>query len=156
KGTPTIVTPLGVGGLTFTDEVATANALISKVKAAGAQIIAVVVHQGGVPASGPINACGLSSTDTITAIAQGLDPAVDLVISGHTNFAYVCPDLGGTTKLVTQASSFGRVITRIDLTYDPAQQKVTQKSAYNHVVYRNVTEDPAAKVLVDGYNQISA
>src|SRR5262249_25166019 len=156
KDTPTIVTPLGVGGLTFTDEVATVNALVPQLKAAGAQVIVVVVHQGGVPASGPINACGLSDTDTITTITKGLDPAVDLVISGHTHFAYVCPGLGGTDKLVTQASSFGRVITRIDVTYDPKQKKVTQKGAYNHVVYRNVTEDPSAKALVDSYNAISA
>jgi 5'-nucleotidase len=156
EGTPSIVTPLGVGGLTFTSEVSTANALVPVVKAAGAQVIAVVVHQGGVPAPGKINDCGVPANDPITTISQGLDPAIDLVISGHTHFAYVCPDLGGSGKLVTQASSFGRVITRIDLVYDPNQKKVTTKSAYNHVVYRNVAENGAAKALVDAYNVIAA
>jgi hypothetical protein len=41
--------------------------------------------------------------------------AVDVVISGHTHQAYNCVI---NNKLVTSASSFGRLVTDIDLTID--------------------------------------
>ena len=41
----------------------------------------------------------------ITAIVNGLDPRVDVVVSAHTHQPYICTIDG---KLVTSASSFGR------------------------------------------------
>ena len=43
-----------------------------------------------------------------------------MVISGHTHQPYVCnvPDPNGQPRLVTSASSFGRLFTETDLTYD--------------------------------------
>ena len=47
KGTPGIVTPTGVAGLTFNDEAATVNALVPRLRAQGIESIVVLVHQGG-------------------------------------------------------------------------------------------------------------
>ncbi len=41
------MTPAGVAGLTFGDEAATANALVPKLKAEGADLIVLLIHQGG-------------------------------------------------------------------------------------------------------------
>jgi 5'-nucleotidase len=106
KGTPLIVTPTGVAGLSFKDEAATVNALVPKLRALGAEAIVVMVHQGSfqnkVLGADPtltttdINGCVgnlLNSDGTasdITTIVSQLDDAVDLVISGHTHAAYNC------------------------------------------------------------------
>ena len=50
KDTPSIVTASGVEGLEFTDEVATANALVPVLRAQGVKAIIVLIHQGGIPA----------------------------------------------------------------------------------------------------------
>ena len=47
KGTATLVSPAGVAGLAFTDEAATANALVPRLKAQGAEAIVLLIHQGG-------------------------------------------------------------------------------------------------------------
>ena len=47
KGTPGIVTPTGVAGLTFKDEADTVNALVPRLRAQGIESIVVLVHQGG-------------------------------------------------------------------------------------------------------------
>ena len=47
KETVTLVTPAGVAGLTFAEEAATANAAIPALKAAGADAIVLLIHQGG-------------------------------------------------------------------------------------------------------------
>ena len=106
KGTPGIVTPTGVAGLTFKDEAATVNALVPRLRAQGIESIVVLVHQGGFqnllngvqnqPITSDINGCtgdlkNSDGTDSdIRAIVKQLDDAVDLVISGHTHAAYNC------------------------------------------------------------------
>ena len=47
KATPTMVSPAGVKGLRFEDEAATANALVPQLRAQGADVIVVAIHEGG-------------------------------------------------------------------------------------------------------------
>ena len=99
RGTPQIVTPTGVAGLTFTDEADTVNALVPRLHALGVQAIVLLIHQGGFQTSpnvGDINGCdgdlrnSDGSSSDIGAIVSRLDDSVDLVISGHTHAAYNC------------------------------------------------------------------
>ena len=99
KGTPGIVTPTGVAGLSFQDEADTVNALVPRLRAQGIEAIVVLVHQGGFQTSpnvGDINGCdgNLKNSDgsksDIENIVNRLDDAVDLVISAHTHAAYNC------------------------------------------------------------------
>jgi 5'-nucleotidase len=46
KETPSYVTPSGVAGLTFRDEAETVNALVPRMKAEGADVIVLLIHQG--------------------------------------------------------------------------------------------------------------
>jgi 5'-nucleotidase len=137
EGTGNIVSANRIKGISFADEADTANALIPKVKAAGADVIVVLIHEG-VSNTGDINnpKCdGVSGT--LFGIIDRLDPAVDVVVSGHTHQAYVC-DYGNINKdrpiLLTSAGSRGQIVTRIDLMVDPVSGKVLSKSARNLVV----------------------
>ena len=164
KATPSIVTPTGVAGLEFKDEVATVNALIPELRAQGIEAIAVLIHEGGVQTGTlfDINACeGNMANTAIGGIVKQLDNAVDVVVSGHSHQAYICrlPNEAGRNVLVTSASSQGRLLTDIDLTIDPATRDVTAAVATNRLVVRNdpeVVADAALAKLVKGYSDLIA
>ena len=92
-----LVTPSGVAGLTFADEAATANALVPMLKAQGADTIVLLLHQGG-NADRLLGRSGLPRPAKATSCRSStkLDPAIQLVVSGHTHKAYPCelPDRG--------------------------------------------------------------
>jgi len=175
KETPTIVTPSGVAGLTFKDEVETVNKLVPKLRAKGADAIVVLMHQGGFqditanPSITDINACasadgsgqldGSDSSAHLRNIVAGFKDGVDLVISGHTHAAYNCllPNKQGRRIPVTSASAFGRVITDIDLTIDRKTRRVAGVAALNKVVDRSSTAivpDAGIKAIVDNYTAL--
>jgi 5'-nucleotidase len=151
EGTPTIVTPSGVAGLSFKDEVATVNALVPELKKQGVETIVVLLHEGGF-ATGLYSECvGISGP--VFDIARGFDPEVDVVVAGHTNAAHIC-DIDG--KLVTSAASFGRLVTDIDLTIDEVTGDVTAKSAQNVIVTRTVAKDAAQTAIIGKYDALAA
>lgn len=148
KDTPGIVMPTGVAGLDFQDEAATVNALIPKLRAQGIEAIVLLVHEGSAQtgALADINACeGQLAGSPLAGIVRRLDDAVDLVISGHTHAAYNCrlSNASGRAIPVTSAASFGRVLTEVDLTLDPATRDVTEARARNLLVVRNDASVPA-------------
>lgn len=159
KATPTIVTPTGVAGLEFRDEAQTVNSLVPELRAQGIESIAVLVHEGGFQTGtlGDINGCEGSLLDSAIAnIVKQLDDAVDLVISAHTHAAYNCklPNAKGRLITVTSANAYGKLITDVDVTIDPATRDITTVSATNRLVARNdtsVTPDPAIVKIVAAY-----
>src|SRR5215213_4568729 len=153
EGTPLIVSPSGIAALNFLDEAATVNALVPQLKAKGIQTIVVLIHEGGVPAApAPYNGCtGISGP--IVDIVNNLDDEVDVVISGHTHQPYNCVIDG---KIVTSAFSFGRLVTKVDLTINRATGEVETMTAENKVVTRDVPKASLLTALVDKYNAIAA
>lgn len=148
KGTDGLVSPENLGGTRFTDEAATINALVPRLKAQGADAIVVLIHQGGRTGGKP-NPSGCTDFNAgILPILDQLDTRVDVVISGHTHWAYIC-DYGAINPakpfLVTSAGVFGELVTDISLTIDPATHKVSAKKARQVIVqspgYRNVRGD---------------
>jgi 5'-nucleotidase len=158
EGTPTIVTPAGVAGLEFDDEVQTVNRYAASLRRKGVNAIFVLIHQGGQQnppyANGfqDINGCDNLSGD-ILPIIHGLSSFVDVVASAHTHQAYNCRIDG---KLVTSASSFGRLITEFDLTLSKKTRDVVAATAVNHIVTRDVTPDAKVQAIVDEYKAKSA
>ena len=146
KGTPTIVSPSGVAGLAFEDEIATTNALVPVLEAQGVDAILVLVHQGGFQ-SGTYNDC-VGLTGDILPIAMGLDPKVAAIASAHTHVAYNCMVNG---RPLTQAASYGRVLTQFELSVDTGTHQVKSITANNIAVTREVTPDPAVEAVVDRY-----
>jgi len=153
EGTPIIVSPAGVAGLNFLDEAETVNALIPGLKSKGIETIVVLIHEGGVQAlPAPYNGCvGISGP--IVDIVNNFDDAVDVVISGHTHNAYNCVI---DNKLVTSASSFGRIVTDVDLKINRDTGDVVSMSANNVIVTRDVAKDSFLTALIDKYNAIAA
>ena len=162
KATPTKVMPSGVAGLAFHDEAQTVNALIPELRALGIESIVVLLHEGGVQTGtlGDINGCeGNLAGSPIAGIVKQLDNAVDLVVSGHTHEAYNCrlPNATGRTVSVTSASAFGRVLTDIDVTIDPATRDITKTVATNRLVVQSdpaIVADAGVAKIVAGYRAL--
>ena len=155
KGTPNIVTPAGVAGLSFKDEADTANALIPQLKAQGADAIVVVIHEGGTTTVGYNDKSCAGLSGDILPILNKLDTSVDVVISGHTHRSYVC-DYGKTNPakpfLLTSAGQYGTLLTDINLTIDTRTRKVTAKAADNVIVQGEAFTSGATTVaLTDQY-----
>ncbi len=137
KDTPSVVTPAGVAGLQFTDEVETINRLVPELVTQGAAAIVVLVHQGGFTTASKVNdkTCpGLNGE--IISLTDRLDSRIDAVISGHTHAEYNCTRPDG--KILTQTGFYGRMVTKLDLVINPDTNRVTSKSAQNIVTVNNV------------------
>ncbi|MGH6706969.1 MAG: bifunctional metallophosphatase/5'-nucleotidase, partial [Sphingomicrobium sp.] len=152
KETATLVTPAGVAGLTFADEAATANAAVPALRGAGADAIVLLIHQGG-RSSGGYNDKSCPDFDgDIVPILDKLDPAIDVVVSGHTHAAYICerPRAGGKPLLLTSAGRYGTLISDIRLTVDPAGG-VAAHRADNVIVRTDGPADAAVGAIVAKY-----
>ncbi len=152
KGTAGIVSPAGIAGLEFRDEAETVNALVPQLKARGVEAIVVLIHEGGEP-SGNYNECpGISGP--IVDIVKKFDPAVDVVISGHTHRAYVC-DIDG--RLVTSADKYGTLVTAIDLKLDRTTRDVVSARADNIIVANGtLARDTDQTALIEAYDRLAA
>ena len=154
RNTPGVVPASGVAGLDFAAEAATVNALVPELRRMGVETIIVLLHEGGsvAAASSPYTGC-IGLTGPITAIADALDEAVDVVVSGHSHAAYICRR---GRRLVTSAGSFGRLVTAIDLQIDPATGDVVASEARNWPVVNTATPDPAIAALLARYEGLAA
>jgi len=152
KGTAEIVSPTGIAGLEFHDEAETVNALVPELKARGIEAIVVLIHEGGYP-TGDYNECpGISGA--IVDIVRKFDPAIDVVVSGHTHQAYVC-EIGG--RLVTSGDKYGTIVTTIDLKLDRATRDVISAKADNIIVRTGVYEsDGEQTALLQSYDALVA
>lgn len=151
KGTPDIVLPSGVAGVTFHDEAETVNALVPELKAKGVEAIVVLIHEGGFP-TGDYNECpGISGP--IVDIVKKLDKAVDVVVSGHTHKAYNC-NIDG--RLVTSGDKFGTIVTQIDLKIDRKTRDVIEAKADNVIVRTDTyAKDAEQTALIASYEKVA-
>jgi 5'-nucleotidase len=148
RQTPKVTKVDAVKGLSFEDEATTANALVPELQQKGVSAIVLLLHQGGMQSpGGTYDACQGFSGD-LGPILDRLSPAIDVVVSGHTHQAYDCL-IGG--RLVTSAMSYGRLVTKIDLTIDPSAHRVVDKHARNVPVTRDVPPDPEVTKVVQTY-----
>ncbi|MDP3293696.1 MAG: bifunctional metallophosphatase/5'-nucleotidase [Nevskia sp.] len=152
EGTPELVNRNGIAGLRFLDETETINRQAAALTAQGVRAIVVLIHEGGEPAQG----AGLDDESCpgfagpITGIVARLDPAIDLVISGHTHRVYRCrlPTADpARTLLVTSAGSAGRFLTDIDLQLAADTGEVLSTAARNVPI----VNDSAANARPDRY-----
>ena len=151
--TPRIVARSGVAGLSFLDEADTVNSLVPRLQEEGIQAIVVLLHEGGFPDGGQ-NDCGAGLDGPVAEVAARLDPAVDLVIAGHTHDEFIC-EIGG--KWVTMADNAGRLFTVIDATLSRSTGDLTVQTARNLPNSQaGVTSVPALTALIDRYAGLSA
>jgi 5'-nucleotidase len=157
EATPTLVAQAGIRGIEFRDEVETANRAARELRRRGVQTIIVLLHEGGLQ-SGTYQQCvGISGP--IVDIAKNLHPEIDLVVTGHTHQPYICniPDPAGRKRMVTSASSFGRVVTETTLTISTKTAEVNRNktTATNHLVTRT-DPDPVQTEIISRWNAAAA
>ena len=149
RDTATLVQPSGVAGLTFADEADSINALVPRLRAAGADAIVVLIHQGVSTQVGYNDHSCRGMDGGLMPILARLDPAIDLVVSGHTHNAYIC-DYGRIDPtrpfLVTSAGRSGALLTNITLSIDPAWSRVLARTADNIIVQSEAYRDGAGPV----------
>ncbi|WP_296679678.1 bifunctional metallophosphatase/5'-nucleotidase [Novosphingobium sp.] len=128
----------GLKGIHFADEADTVNALVPKLKAQGAAAIVLLIHQGGYTKSdAPDPSTCPQLTGSIKPILDRLDTRVDVVVSGHTHWSYVCDYAQYNPAkpfLLTSAGVFGQYVTDIALDIDPVSRKVIGKRGRNVIV----------------------
>jgi 5'-nucleotidase len=153
KGTPQIVTPTSIRGLRFLDEAPTANRYAAELQRQGVHAIVLLIHQGGSQRrEGDPNGCD-DFKGEIVPIVQRLSPDIKVVVSGHSHQFYNCMIAG---HHVTSASSFGRMVTRLNLTVDRSKGTITNVAAVNEVVTRDVPKNPAQARLLAKYIPLAA
>ena len=155
RDTPAAIVPKAIVGLRFADEADTLNALVPQLRAAGAQLLVAVMHEGATH-SGSANDPGFDCPGLQgrgLEIARRLDPAYAMIISGHTHRAYTCKVNG---RLLVQAGSYGGWLTESRLTLD-AQGRVLAATAVNHPVLQAVyPPNPAFVALVQRAAELTA
>jgi 5'-nucleotidase len=150
KATGTMLSERARAGVEFGDEAQVVNSLVPELRARGVNAIVVLIHQGGFNRGGA-NEC-IDFRGPIVDVVQRFDPAVTLVVSGHTHQAYVCR-MG--ERLVTSAGAFGRFVTEIDLQFDKATGRVANASAVNRVVLPDTPKNAAQSALIERYVQLA-
>ncbi|MFC4452182.1 bifunctional metallophosphatase/5'-nucleotidase [Deinococcus sonorensis] len=147
KGTPDIVSPEGIKGLDFLDEAASINKYIPELKAKKVDAIFVLIHQGGTSPDGYAASACTTLTGPIVDIANAIDPAVSVIISGHTHQGYNCK-VGD--KTVIQGDFYGHLLQRVDLKLDLVAHKVLNVTA------ANVIMDASADTTIPKSQDLSA
>ena len=128
-----LVSANGIEGLNFEDEVTAVNRYVPELLSKGVDSIVLLIHEGanyrGEANDTSYQCPGLQGR--IINIVKGLDPAIGLVISGHTHQAYTCKIEG---RLVVQARSYGAYLTETRLQIDPNKHRVMQSDSRNILV----------------------
>ena len=148
KDTPSVVLASGIAGLSFLDEADAINKALAEVRAKGATVFVVLIHEGGHTDEAFDEPDCKNLKGPIVGIAKRLDPAIRLIISGHTHKGFQCKVDGRT---MTQAEMGGHVLSRIKLMVDP------QSRALRDIAVRNVVMKPGefpADPRMAGYLQL--
>jgi len=155
EGTPTLVSPDGIKSVKFLDEARTANRYVRILKNIGVETIVVLLHEGG-SVGDPLNPTTINSctnpTGALPPIVNALSNEVDVVVTGHTNWAVNCVIDG---KVVTGAAAQGRLITDIDLTVSRKTNDVVGPiTVNNRIVTRDVPPASDISALIAEYNAV--
>jgi 5'-nucleotidase len=138
KGTDELIPTDVSSRVRFLDEADTANAAAARLRAEGASAIVLLIHQGSYTGGNPPDPNGCDELKQyMPQILDRLDTSIDVVVSGHTHWAYVCDYARYNPAkpfLLTSAGLWGKLVTDITLEVDPARRRVVAKRAHNVIV----------------------
>ena len=152
--TPTIVTTGATDGVHFVDEATAINTYVHQLQKKGVHAFVVVIHEGGVQTGFPVG----TVSDRIHGIAAALDPAVSVVVSGH---SHTVIDTRVGHALVVQAASFTEAYDQVHLLLDKKAGTVAAAWGTVHPVWTSfpplstdpsgtaVPRDPRVQAVVD-------
>lgn len=121
----------GIAGLEFVDEADAINRQLPELRKEGVGVFVVLIHQGGRTTDKFDQQDCANLQGPIVDVVKRLDPAIRLVISGHSHQGYMCKVDG---RLVTQSDMGGHVMGRIKLSVDTASNSVRDVSAQQEVM----------------------
>ena len=131
KDTASLVLASGIVGLHFIDEADAVNKIIPEMRAKGAKVFVLMIHEGG-STTEPFDKPDCSELKgPIVGIVKRLDPAIRLIVSGHTHKGFQCKVDGRT---VTQAEMGGHVLSRIKMKVNPESGEVLDIGVRNVVI----------------------
>ncbi|WP_367650804.1 bifunctional UDP-sugar hydrolase/5'-nucleotidase [Nocardioides sp. zg-1308] len=119
---PSLVSPSGIADLKISSIIAETNAAADRLKAQGADIVVLLVHEG---APDTTEASARSNDNAFGRIVNGVDGDVSAIISGHTHLAYNHVING---RPVVSAGQYGTNLNRLVFTVDPVADTVVLKS----------------------------
>jgi len=118
-GVPDWSRPRLIDGLQFVNSVDALRTIIPEVRAAGAQVLVLVCHQG-------YREAGDDHANQINAIARTF-PELDVIIGAHTHRNF--PEFKISNVLYCQADYYGIYLGRVDLVFDTEQGRVTRRQS---------------------------
>jgi 5'-nucleotidase len=131
RDTPMMAASEHVKGLDFMDEAEAINSNIPALKALGVKVFVVLIHEGGTTTEAFDEASCSQLKGPLVDIVKRLDPAIKLIVSGHSHSGFTCKVDGRT---VTQAQNYGHLLTRIAMTIDASNHEVKDIKASNVVM----------------------
>lgn len=134
QDTASVAVSSAIAGLDFIGEAEAINRALPRMRAEGAQVFVALVHEGGRTDESPEQPNCKGLTGGVVDIVKQLDPAIRLVITGHSHQGYLCQVDG---RVVTQADAAGHLLSRIALKVDP------DSGAVHDIDVKNVVMDPA-------------
>ncbi len=152
--TPTITTTGATDGVHFVDEAGAINKYVGVLEHRGVHAFVAVVHEGGRQSNFPVG----TVNDRINDIAAHLDPAVSVLVSGH---SHTVIDTRVGHALVIQAASFTEAYDDVHLLLDRRQGTIAATWGSVQPAWRTtapsttdpsapaVTPDPAVQAVVD-------
>ncbi|KAA8734807.1 bifunctional metallophosphatase/5'-nucleotidase [Acinetobacter qingfengensis] len=176
KGTPDIVSMPLNENLDFHDEAKTINALIPELKKQGIEAIVVVIHEGVSPSTKLNEKTCKGLSGPLLNILEQLNPAIDIVISGHTHQSYIC-DYSTVNPakpfLLTSAGQYGMLVTDIRIELDAKTKDIIKKDAKQIIVqgegfstntttlnttplYEKFNKTPSVEAILKPYRQAIA
>ncbi|MDD7928697.1 choice-of-anchor I family protein [Microbacterium thalli] len=104
-----MVSPQGIAGIEFRDQVASANDAAADAVADGADIVVLLAHEGSAGSD-----CAAIATEAgdFGDLVRGASSNIDAIVSAHTHQKYAC-EIGG--RPVLQAHQYGTTLGSLDI-----------------------------------------
>ncbi|HEX8405983.1 MAG TPA: bifunctional metallophosphatase/5'-nucleotidase [Duganella sp.] len=154
RGTAETALASGIAGLEFLDEADAINRQLPELRKQGVGVFVVLLHQGGRTVEKFDQQDCSQLTGPVVDVVKRLDPAIRVVVSGHSHRGYLCKVAG---RLVTQSDMGGHVVGRIKLTVDTNTNTLRDVSAKQEVmVPGSWPADPALDAYLKNARERSA
>lgn len=147
--TRSLVSPDGIAGITFDDPdpVTAANREAAELKAAGADVVVLLTHEG----SSSTDCATVASQGAFGEIVQGASADINAIFSGHTHRAYSCSPVAGTggfTGPVVQTGEYGSNFAQVRLNV-VTETDTTTVVGSQIVPNAGFTPDPEVAAIVE-------
>lgn len=149
---PALVSPAGIADLEVRDIVDSVNEETDALKAEGADLVVMLVHEG---AKSTDCAAMPTADDAFATIVNDVSPEVDAIVSGHTHLAYDCTfpvdEWAGravTERPVVSAGQYGYNLNQLTYSVDAATGEPVGVETGILPLAGNYPADPAVETIV--------